>query len=112
MDGDDAVFYSATGETDIKRTVAGPNDQWRYREVNVSSNFNRTGLDPAGSVGHVFDNHGNPVSVALAAGVAIFDSVINFFASNPINWETQPQVSFGFTHPHTRAPSLDTIIQP
>ena len=88
MDGDDAVFYSATEGTDIDKTVVGPDDQWRYREVNVSSNFNRTGLDPARSVGNVFDNHGNPVSAPLAAGVAIFNSIINFFANNPINWET------------------------
>jgi len=113
MDGDDAVFYSATATTDIQKTVVGPDDQWRYREVNVSSNFNRTGLDSARSVGNVFDNHGNLVSTPLAAGVAIFNSIINFFANNPINLQTQPQASFSWgTHQQMAAPSLDTIIQP
>lgn len=110
----DAVFYSATATTDIEKRVVGPNDQWQYREVNVSTDFNKTGLDPTKSKGCVFDNQGNPVNVAVAAGVAIANWFTDLFASNQITWDTAPQASFDFGcgEPHMPAPSLDTIRQP
>ena len=57
----------------------------------------------------VLDNHGNPVSVVIAAGVALFNSIVNFFASNPA--VAAPGIHPAFAEPHLQPPSLDPIRQ-